>query len=317
MDAHASWLDRGVSYVRSKLQELLGLFVGPGAEGAYDYNSHMERRALSYAAGVDIMILGGSASALLRLLPAAPGSSEHGISQVLDQLIGWFTRGLIRGPFEISHVLAAIALLVCVGLGIAILVISHRDHNDFMRSYGAVANPYSATQKERTRRLVFWCRVGSVLLLGLAVGLLAVTLALRQQGAPLYAYLLVDAFFFRVLAFGVALWVYASLMAARLDVFAYNYYALRCTTFYELDSHEQGEMRDCLLRQKAILVLHARIAEVLWFVAIVVALVLYGMPGLVLSFYWAPLLAAAIGGALVQRAGLQRARRLAGKTPEA
>lgn len=59
--------------MRSKLRELLGLFVGPGAEGAYDYNSHMERRALAYAVGVDVMILGGAASALLRLLPAAPG----------------------------------------------------------------------------------------------------------------------------------------------------------------------------------------------------------------------------------------------------
>lgn len=314
---HGSWFARAAVYVRSKLRELLGLFVGPGAEGAYDYNSHMERRALAYAVGVDIMILGGSVSELLRLLPVAPGASERGVSQMLDQLIGWFTRGLVHGPFQTSHWLAAAGLLVCVALGVAILIISHRDHNDFMRSYGAVADPYSADQKERARKFVRWCRVGSVALLGLAMGLLVTTLMLRHRGAPLYAYLLVDAFFFRVLAFGVALWVYASLMAARLDVFAYAYYALRCATFYELDSHERGELRDRLLRQKAILVLHTRIVEVLWFVAIVVALVLYGTPGLVLSFYWEPLLVAAIVGALVQRAGLDRARRLVGKVSTA
>lgn len=313
--AHTGWLARATSYVRSKLRELLGLFVGPGAEGAYDYNSHMERRALAYAVGVDVMILGGAASALLRLLPAAPGSSEQLVSRMLDQLIGWFTRGLVRGPFETSHVLAAVALLVCVAAGVAILGISHRDHNDFMRSYGAVADPYSADQKARARRFVFWCRVGSVVLLAVAAVLLAVTLVLRQRGAPTYACLLVDVFFFRLLAFGAALWVYASLMAARLDVFAYNYYALRCTTFYELNAHEQGEKRTRLLRQKAILALHTRIVEVLWFAAVVAALVLYGTPGLVLSWYWVPPLVAAVAGSLIQRAGLNAARRLGDSTP--
>lgn len=309
--AHRGWLSKAADYVGSKLRELLGLFVGPGAEGAYDYNSHMERRALAYAIGVDVMILGGSASALLRLLPTAPGASEHLVSQVLDRLIGWFTRGLVHGPFETSHVLAAVALLVCVGVGVAILVISHRDHNDFMRSRGSMADPYTADEKGRARRFALWCRTGSVVLLLVAAALLVVTLVLRHRGAPAYAYLLVDAFFFRVLAFGVALWVYGSLMAARLDVFAYNYYALRCTTFYELDAHEHGRERDRLLRQKAILALHERVVEVLWFVAIVVALVLYGVPGFVLSFYWVPLLAAAVAGTLVQRAGLNEARKLA------
>ena len=111
-----------------------------------------------------------------------------------------------------------------------------------------------------------------MVLLAVAAVLLAVTLVLRQRGAPTYAYLLVDAFFFRLLAFGAALWVYASLMAARFDVFAYNYYALRCTTFYELNAHEQGEKRTRLLRQKAILALHTRIVEVLWCAAVVAAL---------------------------------------------
>lgn len=309
--AHAGWLARATSYVQSKLRELLGLFVGPGAEGAYDYNSHMERRALAYAVGVDVIILGGAASALLRLLPVAPGSSEQLVSRMLDQLIGWFTRGLVRGPFETSHVLAAVALLACVAVGVAILGISHRDHNDFMRSYGAVADPYSAEQKARARRFAFWCWVGSAACLAVAAVLLAVTLALRHHGAPTYAYLLVDAFFFRLLAFGAALWVYASLMAARLDVFAYNYYSLRCTTFYELNAHEQGEKRAHLLRQKAILSLHTRIVEVLWFVAVLVALVLYGAPGSALLWYWVPPLVAAVAGSLIQRAGLNEARRLA------
>lgn len=309
--AHRGWLSKAAAYVRSKLRELLGLFVGPGAEDAYDYNSHMERRALAYAIGVDVMILGGSASALLRLLPTAPGVSEHLVAQVLGRIIDWFTCGLVRGPFETPRVLAAVALLACAAVGVAILVVSHRDHNDFMRSRGSMADPYTADEKGRARRFARWCRTGSVVLLLAGAALLAVTLVLRHRSAPTYAYLLVDAFFFRVLAFGAALWVYASLMASRLDVFAYNYYALRCTTFYELDAHEHGPVRDRLLRQKAILALRERVVEVLWFAAIVVALLLYGTPGLVLSFYWVPLLVAAVAGALVQRAGLNEARKLA------
>ena len=299
---------RIAAYIRSKLRELLGLFVGPGAEGAYDYNSHMERRALAYMIGVDIMILGGAASALLRLLPTAPGASEHLLSQLLDRAIDFFTRGLVHGPFETSHVLAAVALLACVAVGLAIMVVSHRDHNDFMRSNGAVTDPYTPAQKASMYRFVIWCRAGSLALLVVAAALLAVTFGLRHHGAPTYAYLLVDAFFFRVLAFGVALGVYAVLMNARMDVFAYNYYALRCTTFYEINAHVQGAIRARLLRQKAILELHTRIVEVVWFVAIVVALVLYGMPGLVLSLYWVPLLAAVLVGWLVQRHGLTQAR---------
>lgn len=167
------------------------------------YDRHMGRRALLIAGGAASIVLGAAGFVGTG---GWGGPLSGGDAAPIE---------LLTSPYQVYFLFAGLAV------SIALFSFARTGHAGFMRDHPYVGDFYAAEQRERVGRLVASSRIAAVVIVGAGIALLMIQAGPLQHLSGGMASLLAS------IAAALAVLMYASLMARRLDVGSYNERASR------------------------------------------------------------------------------------------
>ncbi len=273
------------------------------ATDKYGYVAHMNWRAFVVPSGIACLIASFSAASFLMLLPSMETSDAQVLASGLDKLVREESDSVLDLNFGDSHILASLAFVAFVAIGLVILSYARNDRIAYMEAFPHINLAFTREEVAQSISVRKRCTAIAIVIYLLAAG----------------AFTLFKLFGLSHLATGcafalgaLATWVivHGGMRAKREDLFAYNFEALRHTSFYELNAEAKAKNREWMLMAKRRSMLAQSANRVILTAGALGSLALYSLPSLATPYYWVSIAAACGIAMLNTHAAMEKTRRL-------
>lgn len=270
----------------------------------YGFVPHMEWRSWVVPTGIALIASSFGVASFLMLLPAMAAGDAQVLATGLDKLVKSESDDYLDLDFGSSHIVAALAFVGLIAVGIVILSYARNDRLDFMEAFPHVDLAFTA---EERKEAVDALKRG----IALAVVVWVVAVALFTVFKLLGWGHVATGCGFCVGAAGLWVLLHAGMRAKVVDVFAYNFEALKQTSYYELNAEVKSADRAWVLEAKRQSMLAQTANRVVLTIGALASFALYALPTMATPYYWVAIALACGIAMLNTHEAMERSRRQA------
>lgn len=269
----------------------------------YGYVAHMNWRSVVVPTGIACLVASFSAASFLMLVPAMETSDAQVLATGLDQLVKAESDSALDLNFGDSHILASLAFVALVAIGLIILSYARNDRIAYMEAFPHINLSFTKEQMAESIAVRKRCTALAVLVYLVAAGLFTL---FKLFGLSHLA----TGCAFALGALGTWVVVHGGMRAKREDLFAYNFEALKHSSFYELNAEAKAQNREWMLMAKRHSMLAQSVDSVILTIGAFGSLALYALPSLATPYYWVAIAASGVIAMLNTHAAMEKTRRL-------
>ena len=268
----------------------------------YGFGPHMAWRSWVVPTGIALIVASIGVASFFMLLPTVASSDAQVIAKGLDKLVKSESDDFLELDFGSSHILATLAFVGLIAVGLVILGYAREDRIAFMEAFPHVDLEF--TPAERAEAVAHLKRgvVIAVIIWAVAVALFTVFKLLGWGHIATGCGFCVGA---------VGLWVllHGGMEAKTADVFAYNFEAIKQTSYYELNAETKGADRDWVLQAKRRSMIAQTANRVILTAGALGSFALYALPTIATPYYWVAITVAGGIAMLNTHAAMEECRR--------